>query len=65
MDALSFFVAPAALTILGICLVRASQRLLQQRRNLVEQGYSPHLDNKIQEILNGPLGEPVNRALYC
>jgi hypothetical protein len=59
-----FFSTPPALMILGIWLVWATQRTLTQRRKLVEHGYSTHLDKNIQEILNGPLAESVNRGLY-
>jgi hypothetical protein len=58
-----FFIAPSALMILGFLLIWASQQTLQQRRNLVNAYYS-HLDKDIQNILNSPLGEPVNRSLY-
>lgn len=58
-----FFVAPSALTLLGIWLVWASQQALNRRRRLVDAYYS-HLDQNIQNILNSTLGEPVNRGLY-
>jgi hypothetical protein len=58
-----FFVAPSALMVLGIWLVWATQCTLSQRRKLVDCYYT-HLDQGVQQILNGPLGTPLNRELY-
>jgi hypothetical protein len=59
-----FLMTPTALMILGIYLVWATQQTLKQRRNLIKDGYTPHLDEDIQNILNSPLAESVNRVLY-
>ncbi|MGQ0557363.1 MAG: hypothetical protein ACT4PN_15630 [Nitrospiraceae bacterium] len=59
-----FFIMPSLLLIVGFMLIESSQETLQQRRNLVEEGYYPHLDKNILDVLNGRLGKPTHRSTY-
>jgi len=58
-----FFFLPIILGCVGIALVWASQRTLEQKRELID-AYHKKLDEKIQEILDGPAGKSVCLKWY-